>query len=186
MDASSAREIAEAWLSAAANKRRIVLLLGSRLPELYAGKGSYMNCSDALRARRVALSSVWVTELREMLARMQRSGLLAKIIALSRDCILDQLPGDGLVVNPYGCCSGGREEHAPGPREPGDPAWQRLVGEAVYEATTADLLIACCIGGLAFEKVLAALARIYADNTLQFNPQSMADLLSLIRHVSPQ
>ncbi len=109
-----------------------------------------------------------------LLERLAGAGVVRRVVYLGVDGVLSRLLG-GLVVEPYGSvlrlrCPCGRlvplEEGCPrgcGPGspdvvEPGEPPRRRLLAEAIYEATTADVVVACCTGGSPLAVTLALAA----------------------------
>ena len=112
-----------------------------------------------------------------------RRGLLSRLIYFGVDGAAARLAPRGSVLEVYGSVLRARcprcgtrleiaEPTAPAPRCPRCGAamepelvWPhgrprlRVLGEAVYEATTADLVVACCLGGETLPTVLALSAR---------------------------
>lgn len=116
-------------------------------------------------------------------AQLLRNGSLSRLIYFGVDGAAARMAPDGAVVEVYGsvlrarCPRCGRrlalhEATASPPRCPacgaamepelvwrGERPRSRILGEAVYEATTADLIVACCLGGETLPTVLALSAK---------------------------
>ena len=163
------------WLEALRGNGRVVLLLGRKAlgaPEPREA-GEPGDPVEAWRLARPTVE--WHLEalkrpplLVELLARLRDAGLVSRIIYTGRDGLLARLLGE-TVLDLYGslprarCPRCGRRRWLDGiPGEPpscpgcgwpmapdavwrGSPPPRRLLGEAIYEATTADLLVACCL-----------------------------------------